>query len=241
LKCAIASLTPEEYTYAMKSHNAGLIIAGVFLIGTLGSAAAQSQAPSRFEFGVKGGLALPSFFWTGDNGWNQVTVFAMQAEAYGFACMNFNGKFGIQAEAGYSGKGCKLSASDGYARWYMDYLEVPVWAKWSSRSGPDLNVYGGLGGYAAWFIGGRYDFSTGEPGLDGKGKLERGTADSPTTVRPTDFGVLLVCGMEGRHMIVEFRMPIGVVKSMQFTPPPVFGGARGSLNSGLGVIVGYRL
>lgn len=216
------------------------MIAALILACALIPAAAQAGAPGRFEFGVKGGLALPSFFWTGDAGWNQSTMFAFQGAAYGYACANFSGALALQVEAGYAGKGCSVDASDGYARWYMDYVDVPVWVKFSMREGRGNNYYGGLGGYFSYFLGGRYDFSTGEPGLDGKGSLTSGTAESPTVVRPRDFGALLVCGVEGDHLIVEFRMPIAVVNSMEFTPPSVFGDARGSLNSGIAILVGYR-
>jgi hypothetical protein len=213
----------------------------VFFVAALSlPAVSQSDTPKQFEVGVKGGLALPAFFWTGDDYWNPVTMFAFQGAAYGYACLNFSSSFALQVEAGYKGKGCNVDASDGHARWYMDYIEVPLWAKWSMREGANSNFYGGLGAYAAYFLGGRYDFSTGEPGLDGSGTLVRGTEETPTTVRPLDFGIVLICGMEAQRYIFEIRMPIGVVRSMQFTPPPVFGGPRGTLNSGIDLLVGYR-
>jgi len=189
---------------------------------------------------VKGGLALPSFFWTGDSDWNQATMFAIQGEAYVYSCLNLSSTFGVELEAGYRGKGCSVDASDGYAHWYMDYLEVPLWAKWSVREGANLAFYGGLGGYAAWFLGGRYDFSTGVSGLDGSGRLISGTADDPTVVRPFDCGALLVAGGESNKICLEFRFSVSFIPSLEFTPPSTFGGERGALNGGIDLLVGYR-
>jgi hypothetical protein len=216
----------------------------LFLIASLGASeplVAQIDAPRFLDFGIKGGLSLPTFFWTGDDSWNQVTYFAVQGEAYAFACANLNPRFGIEIDAGYHGKGCSVDASDGYVHWYMDYFEVPVWAKWSARVGRKLSVYGGIGGYAAWFLGGRYDFSTGVSGLDGSGSLSGGTADDPTVVRPQDYGVLLVGGVQTGGVIFELRFSVSVVPSLEFTPPPDFGDARGSLNSGIDLLIGYSI
>ena len=194
------------------------------------------------DFGVKGGLSLPTFFWTGDNSWNDVTNFAIQGEAYAFACVNVNPRFGVEIEAGYRGKGCSVDASDGYVHWYMDYLEVPVWAKFSAPMGRNLSLYGGIGGYAAWFLGGRYNFSTGVSGLNGSGSLSGGTTDDPTVVRPQDYGVLLVGGVQLGRVLFELRFSVSVVPSLEFTPPPDVGGdARGALNSGIDLLIGYSI
>lgn len=201
--------------------------------------AAQVAGPKLFEYGVKGGLALPSFFWTGDAGWNEVTMFAVQGEAYAYGTVNLNQGFGIEVDAGYRGKGCSVDATEEYAHWYMDYLELPVWAKWTSRDGQGFSVYGGVGGYAAWFIGGRYDFSASSAGLNGAGKLTAGTAEDPTVVRPLDYGVLLVAGGESHRIIFEVRFSVSVVPSMEFIPTGL--DARGSLNSGIDLLLGYHL
>lgn len=218
-----------------------LLLSLLVLVAGLAPAAALEGAPRLFEYGVKGGISLPSFFWTGDDGWNQVTMFAFQTEAYAYGCLNLSPSFGVVLEAGYRGKGCSVDASDGYLHWYMDYLELPLWAKWSAREGEDFCAYGGLGGYAAWFLGGRYDFSTGVSSLDGSGSLSTGAADDPTVVRPFDCGLLLVAGLEAKRLILELRFSVGVLNSLDFTPPSEFGGSRGALNSGIDLLVGYRL
>lgn len=224
----------------MKSIPQAALSVAMFLIIACGSVSAQQVRP--LDFGVKGGLALPSFFWTGDDSWNDMTYFAVQGEAYLFACANLSPSFGIEVEAGYRGKGCVVSDDYGnYAKWYMDYLEMPVWAKWTMRVPSGIGIYGGLGAYAAYFVGGRYDFSTGEEGLDGSGSLTSGDTDSTTVVRPFDLGAILVVGMESRHWMGEMRFSIGFLKSMDFTPPPDFGGERGTLNSGIDFLVGYKL
>jgi hypothetical protein len=213
------------------------------LVFLLAAGGAFAQGQKFLDLGVKGGLALPSFIWTGDDGWNDITYFAVQGEVYAFACANLSPTFGIELEAGYRGKGCVVSDDYGnYAKWYMDYLEFPVWAKWTAHAPSGFGIYGGLGGYAAIFLGGRYEFSTGEGGVwDSSGSLSSGDSDSPTLVRPLDCGALLVAGMESRHWMGEMRFSFGFLQSMDFTPPPDFGGERGSLNSGIDFLVGYKL
>jgi hypothetical protein len=225
----------------MKRRCLSVAIFIAFSLGTSASLAAQAGEPRLLDFSVKGGLSLPTFFWTGDNSWNDVTMFALQGEAYAYGSVNITPGFGVEVDAGYRGKGCSVDASDGYAHWYMDYLELPVWAKWSSRVGQRFSAYAGVGGYLAWCLGGRYDFSTEVSGLDGAGRLTVGTADDVTVVRPMDYGVLFVVGGESRHMLFEVRFSVSVVPSMEFTPPPTFGDARGSLNSGIDLLLGYRI
>jgi hypothetical protein len=215
-----------------------IAVSVLIIVWSTALVAQERQGP--LEFGIKGGIALPSFFWTGDASWNPATMFAFQGEAFAFACLNLNEGFGVQAEFGYHGKGCSVDASDGYAHWYMDYVELPLWAKWRTGDA-DFSVYGGVGGYAAYFLGGRYEISTGDPSFDGSGKLSTGDAEGTNVVRPLDLGLLLAAGVEAGRMIYEFRFSIGVVPSIEFTPPPSFGGSRGSLNSGIDILVGYRL
>jgi hypothetical protein len=225
----------------MEPRERSAILLLVFALAATTPCAARGETARLFEFGAKGGLAMPSFFWTGDSGWNAATMFAFQAEAYLYVCVNLTPSLGVQIEAGYHGKGCSVDAADGHAHWYMDYVELPVWARWSARETDAFSIYGGIGGYVAWFLGGRYDFSTGASGLDGSGSLARGTENDPTVVRPLDYGILFVAGVEFGAVLFELRFSVGVVPSMDFTPPSQFGGTRGTLNSGLDALVGYRL
>jgi hypothetical protein len=96
--------------------------------------------------------------------------------------------------------------------------------------------------WPAYFLGGRYDFSTGVTGWDGTGSLTSGDSDSPTVVRPLDCGALIVVGMESKNWQGEMRFSIGLLKSMDFTPPADFNstGERGALNSGIDLLVGYK-
>jgi len=199
---------------------------------------ASGQAGS-LEFGVKGGLSLASFFWTGDLGWNSSTMFAFMPEAFAFARVGLSDGFGIQLDAGYHGNGCSVDASDGYAHWYMHYLELPIWARWNTGD-DDFNLYAGVGAYLAWFLGGSYDIATGYADFDGSGSLTQGTIGQVDVVRAMDYGVLFVLGVETGRTIYELRFPIGIVTAIEFTPPLDFGGTRGVLNSGFDIIVGYR-
>lgn len=202
--------------------------------------AAQAGKPPLLELGAKGGLALASYFWTGDAGWNESTMFVLQGEALIAADLKLSPTFGVTLEAGYHGKGCSVDASDGYAHWYLDYFELPVWAKWSERTENSI-LYGGIGGYAAWFLGGRHVFSTGVPGLDGSGGLSAGVADDPTIVKPFDYGALFLVGGGSRGMRFELRFSVGAIPCIEFTPPASFGSSRACLNSGFDLLVGYSL
>ncbi len=126
-----------------------IVIVSALALAVSAPLAAQAGEPRLMEFGVKGGLALPSFFWTGDSSWNDSTMFAIQGEVYAYGSVNVTPGFGIEVDGGYRGKGCSVDASDGHVHWYMDYLELPVWAKWSSPISRDFRVYGGVGGYMA--------------------------------------------------------------------------------------------
>ena len=69
---------------------------------------------------------------------------------------------------GYPGRGASIEATEEYAHWYFNYLEVPLWLKFSERS-EGLDVYYGAGGYIAWMLTGDYDCNASSVGLSGKG------------------------------------------------------------------------
>ena len=121
----------------------------------------------------------------------------------------------------------------------MDYLELPVWAKWSTRFPSATSVYGGLAAYAAYFIGGRYDFKTLTDSdtydLE-SGRLTSGSSNDETVVRPFDYGAILVCGME-KKWSGEIRFSCAFVDSREFGEGD---SAKGSLNSGFDFLVGYK-
>ncbi len=203
---------------------------------------AAKRASVSVDFGVKGALALPSFFWTGDTGWNPVTETGIWFAGWAYSSIDLVEGVSLQVEAGYAGKGCRLDASDGSMLWLTHYLEVPAWLKFS-YSDPDFSVYAGVGGYYAWFLGGTYDFDVSGSEWIGSGDLTQGSGEGATIVRPYDFGLLFTLGWEIGQTVYEFRLPIALMPSIEFTPldPYSFGDYRGALNSGIYIGVGYRL
>lgn len=202
---------------------------------------AARRAPVYVDFGVKGALALPSFFWTGDDGWNSVTETGIWAAGWAYSSIGFVEGVSLQVEAGYAGKGSRLDASDGSMIWLTHYLELPAWLKFS-YSGSDFLLNAGVGGYFAWFLGGTYDFKVPASEWLGSGDLTRGSGEGATIVRPYDYGLLFTLGWEIGQTVFEFRLPVALMASIEFTPlDPSFGDFRGALNSGIYMGVGYRL
>ena len=201
-------------------------------------AAAQNEK-SLFEFGVKAGLSLPSFFWLEDAGWNGVTMFAFQGAAWGYSEIKITDTLSIQAELGYNGKGASLDASDGSLKWFFNYIEVPVWFKWIFRE-PETDYWVGAGGYYGYFFGGLYDFDVANSEWIGSGKLTSGDSEIITEIRRHDFGLLFTAGYENGNFVYEFRFPFGLFPVLAFTPQdPSFGGYRKALNSGVMLCIGY--
>jgi len=225
----------KEHVVMKKSY--GFLIVSVFIFLLNASLFSESDSPGAtarklplFEGGVKGGLSMASFFWTGDHGWNNSTMFAFLPALWGFCDVNLTDTVGIELNAGYAGKGCSVDASDGYLHWYYHYLDFPVFIKWQTQD-PSMRFYASAGGYFSKLLSGSYDFGvSGSSYFDGKGAMTIGTNDSPTFMHPYDYGLLF-----------EFRFTVSLSPAMEFTPPEEYGGSRGALNSGIMLIAGYKL
>lgn len=201
---------------------------------------AISRLPVSIDLGVKGALALPSFFWKGDLGWNSVTETGIWVAGWAYSSISLMENISLQIEGGYAGKGCRLDASDGLMIWLTHYLEIPAWLKFS-YSEPDFSVYAGAGGYFAWFLGGTYDFNVPGSEWTGSGALIQGPDEGATFVRPYDYGLIFTLGWETGQTVFEFRLPIAIMASIEITPQDAtYGAYRGALNSGMYLGVGYR-
>ena len=199
------------------------------------------EEPTIFEFGVKGALSLPSFFWLEDNSWNGATMFLLQGAAWAYSTINISEDIGIQLEAGYCGKGASLDASDGSLKWRFHYIEIPLLVKWMFRES-HMNFWVGSGGYYSYFLGGTYNFDVPGSEWTGKGKLTTGNNEIITEIRQHDIGLLFTAGYASGKFIYELRFPIGLTPVLAFTPEDqiTYGRYRKALNSGLMFSVGYR-
>ena len=201
----------------------------------------NGEEPAAVEFGVKGTLSLPSFFWLEDLSWNQVTMFALQGGFWGHAAFNITEEFAIQAEIGYCGKGASLDASDGSIKWYFDYLEIPVWLKWSVRT-PESAFWLGAGGYYGYCLGGRYTFNVPGSEWNSAGAMTIGSREIISEIRQHDAGLIFIIGGEENNIEYEIKFPVGLIPAIAFTPEDQisYGGYRKALNSGIMLCIGYK-
>ena len=194
-----------------------------------------------FEIGIKGGLSMAGFFWTGDNGWNNSTMFVFMPVIWAVTTWNITESIALQLEGGYCGKGSSIDASDGFAHWYYHYFDFPVFIKFQQIDG-DMRFYAGAGGYFAKTIAGFYDFNVPRDSYFlGKGDMTISESGAQTNLKPYDYGLVFNCGIQNYHWVFEFRFTISLSSVMEFTPPVIYGDTRGALNSGIILTAGYTL
>jgi hypothetical protein len=192
---------------------------------------------SPLELGVKAGLSMASFFWLENNAWNDLTGFVFHPVGWLYAAVNLTPGLALQVELGYAGRGASIDATLEHARWYFDYVEVPIWLRFQDTD-PQLRVYGGLGGYGAYMFHGAYDFFASSVSLSGTGELVLDGAASPTHARQIDYGLLASAGIESNGWIAEFRFVIGLASVLDFT---LVDGSRRTLNGDVQLLIGRRL
>jgi len=227
----------------MKKSAVFLVCAACMLSGCIMNVQAEDEQSAErgplFNFGVKGGVSLPSFYWLEDMSWNNVTVTGIMPAAWAFAAVAVTDTLAIQIEAGYDGKGCLVDAEDGRLLWKFNYVEIPVMAVTSIVLSSDFTVLFSGGGYFAKFLGGRYNFDVPESEWMGHGELSTGNVEKITEIRPYEYGLLIGVGIRNRHFLYEFRFPFGVTPSLAFTPADsIYGGYRRALNTGFVLAVG---
>ena len=212
------------------------IVLAAFCLIALPAVGAPVAVPA-FEIGVKGGLSCASFFWEENNSWNDLTMFVFHPNLYAQIAWNISPSLALQLECGYAGRGASIDATNEYAHWYFNYIEVPLWLKFQDRSA-GMNAYAGAGGYVAWMLGGDYDFNAPSVLLNGKGPLTfAGPADATHTPR-LDFGISGTVGGEFGQTIAELRFAVGIPSVLDFT---LIDGARKAINADIQLLMGWRL
>ncbi|MBN1685268.1 MAG: hypothetical protein JW852_01370, partial [Spirochaetales bacterium] len=91
-----------------------------FILNAQAEDTSLAAGRSLFDFGLKAAVSLPSFFWLEDNSWNGVTSLAIMPAAWAFVAVNLTDTVAVQVEGGYTGKGCRVSASDGKLLWLFN-------------------------------------------------------------------------------------------------------------------------
>jgi hypothetical protein len=209
----------------------------VLLALLLSALPAGAEGPALVEVSGKAGLSMASFFWTQNGSWNDMTMFVFHPVAYAVCAVNITPEIAIQAELGYAGRGASIDASREYAHWYFNYVEVPVWIKFSSVE-PKLRVYAGAGGYVAYMFGGDYDFDAPSVSLGGKGSLCLTGTGTRVGVPAVDYGLTGTCGVDIDRLLLELRFALGLSPVLDFTLPD---GRRQSINADIQLLVGWRL
>jgi Outer membrane protein beta-barrel domain len=70
------------------------------------------------------------------------------------------GRFGIGGGLEFIGKGAKYSAVNGGGSVGLNYLELPIYVTYHYPVSPDSKLFGGLGPYLAYGIGGKSKFGS---------------------------------------------------------------------------------
>jgi hypothetical protein len=213
------------------------LAAGVVCVLLLVPASFLAAQVPAFEAGVKGGVSFASFFWTVNNSWNDLTVFVVHPDVYGQATWNITPGVALQLELGYAGRGASIEASQEDLRWYFNYVEVPLWLKFSERS-EGMDVYAGGGGYVAWMLAGDYDFNASSVSLSGKGPLALTGVGDPTSAPSLDYGLSGTVGAQFGHVIAELRFAVGLPSVLDFT---LSDGQRKAVNADIQLLAGWRL
>jgi len=234
----------EKYALYMKKQTVlsltiVLLLCGSFVFAQDGTGEAAAPV-SLFNFGIKAALSLPSYIWFEDLSWNGATSVAAMPAGWVFGAINFTKELSVQIEAGYAGKGARISASDGKLIWRFNYFEVPLLIKYNLDTGSSAAWIAG-GGYVATFLGGTYQFDVPESEWNGKGALSTGPLEIVTEIRPYDYGLMLTIGYEIGKLFYEIRFPFGLSPVLAFTPADSeFGGYRRAINSGFSFCLGYK-
>ena len=148
-----------------------IVLTFIFIGGLMASANSQTS------FGVKGGLNIASLVGDG------VENLSVRTSVHftGMAEFELTDKFSIQPEIMYSAQGAKETLGDYEAMWYLNYINVPLIAKY--YIGERLSIEAGP--YVGFLVNAKLDWSDNEDaGLD---ELEELTAS-------IDFGINLGLG-----------------------------------------------
>ncbi len=170
------------------------VLGMVFCTALIGAAHAQSK---DLQFGIKGGLGFSEI-----SGSTVDKSLRMGIQFGGVMTQKLSDSLSMQYEALYSQKGIvettTLDSVDYKAETNIDYLEIPVFAKF--KVAEKWAVYGG--GYVGW-------------ALSKKGKLTGGSisaeVDLDEFVNDLDYGVLLgVQAQLAEHWAVDARYTLGL-------------------------------
>ncbi len=205
------------------------------LLTTLLSASHLLHAQVRF--GVKGGLNSSTVVISGQKGEGSFSSRAAW-QAGVLADVGITRHFSIQPALLLSSKGYKVNYPFGFITNGLDvkgtysplYVEVPVLALGKIALGNSVRLFGGLGPYFAYAVGGKKNVKS--SGVEQTSDISFGTS-SGAELKRGDFGGSLAVGAELGPLVLGLNYNLGLVN---VTPGS---GSSKVRNATLGVTAGF--
>jgi hypothetical protein len=183
----------------------------VLLLVSLPAARAGAQA---MIWGIKGGLNA-----TNVTGGNDLFDSKRGVVAGGFGVFDFAPEFGVEVDALFSMKGAQTSGRSLDATGnvisiprsflILDYLEIPVLARYNFHTGDEALTHVYLGPTLAFKIGARFDYGSSTTDLDAARSLDSGLA----------LGASVDLGAGPRKMVFDARFGFGLTNAFDWSGP----------------------
>ena len=125
------------------------------------------KSNAQVSFGLKGGLNITRLTDTTDRGYRGVANTRMNLGA--FININLYGNLSLQTELLYSGKGEKEVSGNDYQQFNLDYIELPVLAKYTFGK-QAIKFYVEGGPYIAYWQSGIWKYKFTEANMLGQEK-----------------------------------------------------------------------
>lgn len=170
-------------------------LVGVFLLAGVSDAAAQN-----YSGGIKAGINFSNVEFDGDG--VDVNFDSRKGLIGGaFVVLPVSGAFGVQIEGLYSQKGATIEEDGGEGRIELDYIEIPVLARFSSAPGANATSFHVFAGPSFGFnIRART-----EAELDGESESQ----DISDDVKGFDLGLVVGAGVELGRVVIDGRYTWG--------------------------------
>jgi hypothetical protein len=180
----------------------------VLLLASLPAARARAQA---MTWGLKGGLNVTNV--TGDG---EVFDSKRGVVAGGFGVFDLAPEFGVEVDALFSMKGAQTSGhsldanghgiSVPHSYLILDYLEIPILARYNFHTGAEAITHVYLGPTLAFKIGARFDYGSSTTDISAARSLDSGLA----------LGASIDLGAGPRKMVFDARYGFGLTSAFDW-------------------------
>ncbi len=167
----------------------------IFLFAAIAVLGLTSVNAQEVHFGVKAGVNFASFGGDDSDGLDGLTSFHVGA----MADIELSEKFSVQPELVYSAQGAKYSSEGDEAKDKLDYLNVPVLAKFMVAKGFSIEA----GPQVGFLLSAKEDYSSSE---------DSGTDDIKDYLKGTDFSAAIGLGYKmetGLNFAVRYNLGLG--------------------------------